>query len=246
MRRPTLIKPTELPESERLSEHQGDAARPDDLCEALRQAILAGEYPFGSRLKIDEIARRFGVSHMPVRKALIQLEGQQLVTATPNRGASVRAIDVDFAGNTFDIVMPLEALLARRASERMKPPVLNRLAETEAEFEDAAARQDAAAIADTNVRFHQIIADTAGNPEAARIVSRSQELLRAFRRTYGFDSQRLPGIIADHRALLRAMAEGDADGAAALAAGHVAKARGDLLARIRSGVPDAARARDAR
>ena len=98
-----------------------DSYRPTDLCEALRQAILEGDYKFGTRLKIDEIARRYGVSHMPVRQALLQLEGEQLVTTSRNRGASVRAIDVEFVGNTYDIVIPLEALLTRRAAERMTP-----------------------------------------------------------------------------------------------------------------------------
>ena len=46
-----------------------EAGQDADLYLALRHAILRGDYAFGSRLKIDEIARRFGVSHMPVRKA---------------------------------------------------------------------------------------------------------------------------------------------------------------------------------
>jgi DNA-binding GntR family transcriptional regulator len=217
-----------------------DAFRPPDLCETLRHAILQGDYKFGTRLKIDEIARRFGVSHMPVRKALLQLEGEQLVTTSRNRGASVRAIDVEFVGNTYDIVIPLEALLTRRAAERMTPLVLERLTTKEAELEEAAARLDGAAVVAANVGFHAIISEHARNREAARIVDRSQELLRAIRRAFGFDPARLPGMIADHRSLLRAFADRDADGAAAVAAGHAAKARSDLIATIRA----AAGARD--
>ena len=211
-----------------------DISRPTDLCETLRRAILLGDYPFGSRLKIDEIARRFGVSHMPVRKALLQLEGEQLVTTTPHRGASVRSIDVEFVGNTYDIVIPLEALLTRRAAERMTPPVLERLTSAQAAFEDAASRHDDDAVIVINSGFHQIISEHAHNPEASRIVNRSQELLRAFRRAYGFDVTRVPGMVADHRSLLRAFADRDADGAAAIAAGHAAKARSDIIATIRA------------
>src|ERR1700760_1140384 len=115
-----------------------DSYRPTDLYEALRQAILEGDYKFGTRLKIDEIARRYGVSHMPVRQALPQLEGEQLVTTPRNRGASVRAIDAEFVGNTYDVVIPLEALLTRRATERMTPQALERLVAKEAELEAAA------------------------------------------------------------------------------------------------------------
>lgn len=211
--------------------------RPTGLHEVLRQAILQGDYKFGSRLKIDEIARRYGVSHMPVRQALLQLEGEQLVTTSRNRGASVRAIDVEFVGNTYDIVIPLEALLTRRATERMTPQVLERLTAKQAELEQAANRLDAAAVVATNIGFHAIISEHAGNREAARIVDRSQELLRAIRRTFGFDPARLPGMIADHRSLLRAFADRDADGAAVIAAGHAAKARSDIIATIREAMP---------
>ena len=60
-------------------------------------------------------------------------------------------------------------------------------------------------------------------------------MLRAFRHAYGPDPARLPGVIADHRALLGCFAENDADGAAAIAAGHAAKARNDLIRAIAAG-----------
>jgi DNA-binding GntR family transcriptional regulator len=210
------------------------AARPTDLCRELRTAILRGDYAFGTRLKIDEIAQRYGVSHMPVRKALLQLEGERLVTTTRNRGASVRAVDVESVGNTYDIVIPLEALLARRAVERMTQTVLERLARVEHELESAVERLDHDGVMATNITFHQIISEHAGNPEAAEIVDRSQELLRAFRRAYGYDATRLPGVVADHRSLLRAFEDRDTEGAAAIAAAHAARARSDLLATIRA------------
>ena len=208
-----------------------------DLSGMLRQAILYGDYPFGSRLKIDEIARRYGVSHMPVRKALLQLQGERLVTAEPNRGASVRRIDVEFVGNTYDVVIPLEALLTRRAAARMTPGVLRRLACVEEQLEAAAASLDQAEVVRMNARFHALINTRGANPEAEAIVNRSQELLRAFRRAYGYDAARLPGVIADHRSLLRAFSDEDAEGAAAVAAGHAAKARSDLIAAIRTKAP---------
>jgi DNA-binding GntR family transcriptional regulator len=210
------------------------AARPTDLCRELRAAILRGDYAFGTRLKIDEIAQRYGVSHMPVRKALLQLEGERLVTTAPNRGASVRAVDVKSVGNTYDIVIPLEALLARRAVERMTQKVLERLTLVEHELESAVERLDHEAITATNITFHQLISEHSGNPEAAAIVDRNQELLRAFRRAYGHDAGRLPGVVADHRSLLRAFEDRDTEGAAAIAAAHAARARSDLLATIRA------------
>ncbi len=203
-----------------------------DLYDRLRQAILGGEYAFGSRLKIDEIARRYGTSHMPVRKALLQLAGDRLVIMERNRGASVRAIDGDAVRNVYDVVIPLESLLARRAAEKMTGATQSALASVEQAFEDAAAGGDDEAIARLNREFHQVINQQAANPDASAIVDRYQEMLRAFRNVYGADPLRLPGVIADHRALLGCFAAGDADGAAAIAAGHAAKARNDLTRAI--------------
>lgn len=208
-------------------------AREADFSEVLRHAILRGDYAFGSQLKIDEIARRFGVSHMPVRKALVQLTGDRLVTISRNRGASVRFVDLQSASNIYDVVIPLESLLARRATERTTPLMIESLLQIEEEFETAAGELDHVAITRLNQQFHEIISDHAGNLDAAEIVNRNQEVLRAFRRTYGFDGTRLPGTIADHRALIAAFQEKDSEGAAAIAAGHAAKARNDLIATIR-------------
>jgi DNA-binding GntR family transcriptional regulator len=214
-----------------------EAGRDADLYLTLRHAILRGDYAFGSRLKIDEIARRFGVSHMPVRKALTQLSGDRLVTMAHNRGASVRSVDLQTVGNLYDVVIPLESLLARRAAERADDTMINALMQVEAEFEAAAGRLDHGAVVSINQRFHQIIGEHSGNPDAADIVNRNQEMLRAIRRMYGFDAKRLPGVISDHRALISAFRERDAESAAAIGAGHAAKARSDLIATVRDCTP---------
>ena len=107
------------------------------------------------------------------------------------------------------------------------------LTQVEAEFEDAAARLDHGAVVSINQRFHEIIGEQSGNPDAADIVNRNQEMLRAIRRMYGFDGTRLPGVLSDHRALISAFREQDAESAAAIGAGHAAKARSDLIATIR-------------
>src|SRR4051794_37354330 len=190
-----------------------------DLYRLLRQDILGGEYAFGSRLKIDAIARRYGTSHMPVRKALLQLAGDRLVTTEHNRGASVRAIEGESVRNIYDIVIPLESMLTRRAAERMTGATQARLASVEHDFEKAAGALDAAACAALNREFHEVINEQAANPDACDIVNRYQEMLRAFRRVYGFDPARLPGVIADHRALLACFEASDANGAAAIASG---------------------------
>ena len=77
--------------------------------------------PFGSRLTLEQLASRYSAGHMPIREALRQLQGEGLVVLTPNRGARVRAVDIEFVRNIFDLRMAIAPMLARRAAERIQP-----------------------------------------------------------------------------------------------------------------------------
>ena len=89
-----------------------------DILELLRRDIVAGELPFGSRLRINELATRYGVSHMPIREALRELHGEGLVIIEKNRGARVREFHQGLVEDLFDIRSAIETMLARRAAER--------------------------------------------------------------------------------------------------------------------------------
>src|SRR5437016_5597426 len=95
-----------------------------EICDRIRDDIVAGILPFGSRLTLDQLSGRYATGHMPIREALRQLQGEGLVVQAPNRGARVRAVDVDFVRNIFDLRIAIEAMLARRAAERMQPETI--------------------------------------------------------------------------------------------------------------------------
>ena len=71
----------------------------DNIGQRIREDIVSGVLGFGERITIDALATRYQVSHMPVREALRELQGEGLVVSEPNRGARVRAIDVNFIDN---------------------------------------------------------------------------------------------------------------------------------------------------
>jgi DNA-binding GntR family transcriptional regulator len=64
------------------------------ICDRIREDIVSGALPFGSRLTLHRLATRYATGDMPVREALRQLQGEGLVVQTPNCGARVRAVDV--------------------------------------------------------------------------------------------------------------------------------------------------------
>ena len=202
------------------------------ICDRIRDDIVAGALPFGSRLTLDLLAQRYSVGHMPVREALRQLQGEGLVVLTPNRGARVRAVDIEFVRNVFDLRIAIEAMLARRAAERIEPPRIAELDALESELEMKARSRDYAALLAINREFHRTINDAAHNPEASAVLDRHRRLIAALWNVYGYGDDRAAGVISDHRYIIAALASHDADAAASLAMAHAAKAKQALIARM--------------
>lgn len=215
-------------------EHIPTAPRNARIHERMRRDILVGAFGFGERLKIADLARRYRISHMPVREALRQLDGEGLVEIEPNRGARTRVLDTAFVSNIFDIRIGIEGLLARRAAERISAEQLERLRATEQAFKLTARKRELGMVLAANRNFHDLIGEAAGNREAQAIAERHWALITWLWHTFHYPMERLAGVIADHRQILDAIASRDPDTAQALAAAHVAKARGDLLARMQA------------
>jgi DNA-binding GntR family transcriptional regulator len=175
---------------------------------------------------------------MPIREALRQLQGEGLIVQTPNRGARVRAVDVDFVRNIFDLRIAIESMLARRAAERMQSDGIAALEDAQRGFEACIEARDYDGALAANRTFHRIINEAASNPEAADILDRHWRLIAALWNLYGYGEERAAGVILDHHQLIRAFASRDTDVAACLAMAHAAKAKQELIARmLRKAVP---------
>jgi len=89
-----------------------------------RYAILTGEYPPGSPLRLQELAARNGVSMIPVREALRLLEAEGFVETVQNRGAHVAPVSMEDMLDVYRtrIVLEMEAL--RQAAPNITPQVL--------------------------------------------------------------------------------------------------------------------------
>jgi len=201
--------------------------------EALRQDIVDGVFPGGTRIKMAELAQRYAVSAMPVREALQELQGEGLVIIEPNKGARVRTVDAAFIHNMYDIRGAIDAMLVRRAAAALSAGDLKLLAQSQSGYEASAKRGELAAVLAENQRFHGIINRAAANPEAEAMISRHWSLIDALRGKYGFAKQRLAETVREHRSLLAALEARDVDAAQRIALGHVEHAKNDLLACMR-------------
>lgn len=87
--------------------------------DAIRERILRGHYPEGEPLRQDAIGAELGVSRIPVREALRQLEAEGLVTFNPHRGAVVSSLSLKQIRELFELRAHIEGDLIRRAVPNM-------------------------------------------------------------------------------------------------------------------------------
>jgi DNA-binding GntR family transcriptional regulator len=197
--------------------------------EHLRADILSGRIAPGTRLKIQDLAARFGLSHMPVREALQHLQGEGLVILAPNRGATVRRMDAAFVRNVFAIREALEGYLTRQAAGMMDAAAIAALRRLQAEMRRERHGRDPALIARLNRAFHRTVEAATGNDEAIRLLDLHSGLLGTLRARFGYRRGRLQAVLREHDALIEALARGDADAAGTLHDRHIRGARDDLL-----------------
>ncbi|TCK28036.1 GntR family transcriptional regulator [Ancylobacter aquaticus] len=203
---------------------------------AIRRDIVSGIIVPGERLRVAQLSTRYGVSHIPVREALRQLEGDRLVVIDPHKGAILREVTPKFVRDMHDTRAALETLLVRNAAGRITPTDADGLDSLAAAYEHAAGSGRAAAMVEANLTLHRRIAVLADNPVAADIMDQGWELVVGIRQRYGFGPSRIAAIIAQHRRLVDAIRSGDATAAAGVALEHCLDARDDLLARMEEAV----------
>jgi DNA-binding GntR family transcriptional regulator len=199
---------------------------------AIRKDILSGALAPGERLRVAELSARYGVSHIPVRDALRQLEGDRLVIIESHKGAVLRGVSRKFVADMHDTREAIETLLVRNATLKATAADLARLEQLAQDYETAASRREAPSMVEANLRFHRFIAQVGDNPEAANILDRGWELVIAIRNRFGFGENRIAEIIRQHRGLVAAIRNGDAAKAVEAAQAHCESAKTDLLSRM--------------
>ncbi len=144
----------------------------------LRELILSGELPGGSRIAELNIVERLGVSRTPVRAALQRLEQEGLLRALPGGGHVVQTFTERDIADAIELRGTLEGLLARLAAERGAPAAVLTEARGVLERIDAVLAQptlDDEAFSDyvaLNSRLHELLAEMADSPTVERQLER--------------------------------------------------------------------------
>jgi DNA-binding GntR family transcriptional regulator len=175
--------------------------------DALREAILTGSLPPGSRLRAEPLAERLQTSRTPVREALILLAREGLVDVEPRRGAVVRAFDAADLADLYEVRALVEPHAARRAATRIGAADLRRLREI-CDLAEARDAGDEAAVEDhvaLNEEFHRIIVAAAGSPRLEAALRAVAGIPRAFRAAFWHDDAQREQSLFCHRQLVRAL-----------------------------------------
>jgi len=140
------------------------------VTEALRAAILNGEYAPKQRLVEIDLCERFSTSRFILRAALQELSAQGLVEFQRNRGARVRDVSLEEAIEITEVRILLEGHLAARAAERASRADVAMLRGLVKDMRTAVGKSELLAYSDLNARLHAAIRDIAAHETAARLL----------------------------------------------------------------------------
>lgn len=150
---------------------QQQRSTPDLIADALREAILHGIFGEGQSLRQDEIATQFGVSRIPVREALRQLEAEGLVTLHLNRGAIVSVLTAAELQEICEIRSALEVKAIELAIPKIREVDIEKAAVI---LEASNQATDAGALAKLNWEFHATLYATAERPRLLAMIKTLQ------------------------------------------------------------------------
>jgi DNA-binding GntR family transcriptional regulator len=180
----------------------------------LRESIIRCELGPGTRLVIDDLAKQFRVSIIPVREALRLLQSEGLVVSVAHVGATVAPISHASVVEVFTLLEGLEVVAGRAAAERATPADLAVLARFVADMDRALDAGSPLHWAEINTEFHLAISRLAGMPILQDMMQRAVDYWDRVRRHYFRDVliHRIRLAQAEHRTMLAQIEKRDLAG----------------------------------
>jgi GntR family transcriptional regulator of vanillate catabolism len=211
------------------------------IAQRIRELIVEGALPPGTRVAEAAIAERLGVSRTPVRSALPALAGEGLLEPAGKRGYAVRNFTVEDSYRATEIRCVLEGYAARELAARDdRADVVRELRQTLREGDAIFAKgyvvkDDESAYADMNGRFHDLIVDGARDPLLSDLIHRVYSVPFVAPNVVAFKRIPLEEIYPiltsgnhQHHAIVDAIEAGQSDLAESLMRGHSSPARRSL------------------
>ncbi|MEU5852408.1 GntR family transcriptional regulator [Saccharopolyspora shandongensis] len=159
-------------------------SKSEKVYQELHARILSGRYASGYRLVLDQIAREFGTSPVPVREAVRRLEAEGLVTFTRNVGAQVAGINTSDYANAMQTLAYLEGAATSLAASHVTPDQLEDAASFNAEMRRMCeGTLDPVRFTELNHRFHWVLCESCPNQHLLDLVKREWQRMSGIRRS---------------------------------------------------------------
>lgn len=202
---------------------------------ALLAEIRDGHLSPGDRLRETELAKRFGISRTPVREAIRQLEADGVVSHLPRVGATVRRLDYSEVMELYEMRVVLECSAARMATRAASDV---EIAELGAIYEEMASVGKGTGASRLNRQFHRALLDAAKNRFLSKSMFTLQKALMILGPTTLSDPTRYHSAVKEHRAILDALSQRDADAAGAAMRTHILAGQRARIRTLRAEFPD--------
>ncbi len=223
-----MKKQTALPWLTESSADRFTDVRDTSLAKLVRDDMLAlilkGVLTPGQRINEPDVASRLGVSRVPVREALRELESSGLVVARKHSGVFVRQLDAPEIRDLYQMRGLLDGFAGRQAAqlpEAEKAALLAVLGDSVQAMKDAASRLNVQHYYSENLRFHWAIVASAGNhslTETYRSIVQKLHLSRLKNLSQDFG---MKASITEHQEIVQALRKGDPVRSEALMSSHV-------------------------
>lgn len=187
----------------------------------IREAIVQGVFRPGQRLNLDTIAGSLGVSRMPVRASLRQLENEGLVRIHPYRGATVSVLRPDEIAEIYELRILLESYLLKLAIQSIDDELVDRLEAIVKDLEDA---EELSERLDRRYQLYELLYQRANRPRALAQVNNLRGAVGRYLLLQRVDEQH------SHEELISHLRKRDAKAATAWLVKHLNKVSDKLQA----------------
>ncbi|MCZ2441162.1 MAG: GntR family transcriptional regulator [Burkholderiales bacterium] len=207
------------------------------LTEDLRKRIINGEFSVGTMLRQEQIAQEYGVSRMPVREALHQLDAEGLVVSQANRGALVTELSLSEINEILDLRLMLEPDLLARAIPNMTAETIAKSQAIQHQLDGAYETGDIGHWGKLNAEFHLSLYEPSGRSVTLAFIHRiSVQVDRYMRLHMALTDSMLDGA-ADHHRLLALSIGGKVREAKALLVEHIRCTKAQLALILSARMP---------
>jgi DNA-binding GntR family transcriptional regulator len=207
----------------------------DRVFAQLRQAIVEGGIPAGSKISEPEMAARYGISRGPLREAMRRLESTNLVERRPNLGARVITLTSAQLIEIYVVREAMEGMAARLAAQRMSDAAITDLKDLMEQHRREVARDSWQAYfqKEGDLDFHYRIVQGSGNQRLIGILCDDlYHLARMYRCQFGTGSDRVREALREHELIVDAIAERDGELAELLMRRHIRASRRNVERRL--------------